>query len=219
MARSPTRGTKKRGASPSRREEILDAAARLIAEHGYHKTSMDSIAAAVGIHKASLYHHFESKEAIVVALHQAIIDRLFELHKARAARRVQPSPGRQLFELMMDSVSLADTHHGQLRILWDRYRELPEAMHQQVSDTRKAYRDLIIKVLRQGVATGEFADIDVEFAARAVMSLCDWAMEWYQPAGELDIEAVTERIWVLLVGGLGSGGTRSLRSPLAQHGL
>jgi TetR/AcrR family transcriptional regulator, cholesterol catabolism regulator len=54
----------------------------LVGPRGYHKTSMDAIAAAVGIQKASLYHHFESKEAIVLELHRSIIDRLFELHRS-----------------------------------------------------------------------------------------------------------------------------------------
>src|SRR5260370_8819001 len=115
MPRSPQRSRKKSRTPQSRRDQILSAAAKLIAEHGYHKTSMDAIALAVGIHKASLYHHFESKEAIVIALHQSIIDTLFGLHKKRAGAVTLP-PTRQLFEMMLDSVILADTHPGQLRI-------------------------------------------------------------------------------------------------------
>src|SRR5260370_9896369 len=155
MPRSPQRSRKKSRTPQSRRDQILSAAAKLIAEHGYHKASMDAIALAVGIHKASLYHHFESKEAIVIALHQSIIDQLFELHRVRVEAGPLP-PERQLFEMVIDIVSLAETHPGQLRILFDHYRELPKAMHQQVGTKRKAYRDLIIKVLKRGMAEGEF---------------------------------------------------------------
>jgi AcrR family transcriptional regulator len=149
----------------SRRDQILNAAAELIAVHGYHKTSMDAVAIAVGIQKASLYHHFDSKEAIVIALHQSINDMLFELHRVRTEVG-STTAGRQLFEIMMDIVSLAETHPGHLRILFDHYRELPEAMHKQVIARRKAYRDLVIQVLKRGTAEGEFGYIDVDFAAR-----------------------------------------------------
>ena len=55
------------GQGPSRREEILDVAARLFAEHGM-RTSIDQIAEACGIRAGSLYHHFGSKEEICVEL-------------------------------------------------------------------------------------------------------------------------------------------------------
>jgi TetR/AcrR family transcriptional regulator, cholesterol catabolism regulator len=212
ILRSPQRPKKKPRAPQSRRDQILGAAAQLIAEHGYHKTSMDAIALAVGIHKASLYHHFESKEAIVIALHLSIIDTLFGLHKERAEAGTLP-PTRQLFEMMMDIVSLAETHPGHLRILFDHYRELPEAMHKQVSTKRKAYRDIVIQVLKRGMAEGEFGDIDVDFAARAVMGLCDWATQWYRPTGSLGARAVAERTWKLLVVGLGSSKSKRSLSP------
>jgi TetR/AcrR family transcriptional regulator, cholesterol catabolism regulator len=196
----------------SRRDQILNAAAELIAVHGYHKTSMDAVAIAVGIQKASLYHHFDSKEAIVIALHQSINDMLFELHRVRTEAG-STTAGRQLFEIMMDIVSLAETHPGHLRILFDHYRELPEAMHKQVIARRKAYRDLVIQVLKRGTAEGEFGYIDVDFAARAVIGLCDWANQWYRPTGRLGARAVAERAWKLLVVGLGSSGLKQSLLP------
>lgn len=51
-----------------RRDEILSTAAELFATKGYTKTSMRDVAAASGILAGSLYHHFESKEAIAVEL-------------------------------------------------------------------------------------------------------------------------------------------------------
>jgi TetR/AcrR family transcriptional regulator, cholesterol catabolism regulator len=112
--------------------------------------------------------------------------------------------------MMMDIVSLAETHPGQLRILFDHYGELPEAMHQQVGGTRRAYRALIVQALKRGMATEEFGDIDVDFAARAVMGLCDWAMQWYRPTGPLGTRALAERTWKLLVIGIGSSKTKRL---------
>lgn len=52
---------------PSRRRRIIDEATRLFLEKGYAGTSMSQLASACGIQKASLYHHFASKEALFVA--------------------------------------------------------------------------------------------------------------------------------------------------------
>lgn len=55
-----------------RKEEILDVATRLFAEHGYDGTSMSDVAERVGMRKASLFYHFATKEA----LYEAVLDRL-----------------------------------------------------------------------------------------------------------------------------------------------
>ena len=51
-----------------RKNEILDAAARLFMEKGFDRTSANDILAAVGIAKGTLYYHFKSKEDIMDAL-------------------------------------------------------------------------------------------------------------------------------------------------------
>lgn len=57
-----------RDAEPASRRRILDHAARLLRNGGYHRTTLREIAEAVGIRKASLYYHFASKEEIVEAV-------------------------------------------------------------------------------------------------------------------------------------------------------
>ncbi len=58
--------------SKPRVEEILDTATRLFAENGFAGTSIQDLADAVGIHKASLFHYFSSKDV----LYEAVLDRL-----------------------------------------------------------------------------------------------------------------------------------------------
>lgn len=53
--------------SPSRRQDILDQAVGIFLDQGYAGTSMADVARAIGMQKASLYHHFPSKEALFIA--------------------------------------------------------------------------------------------------------------------------------------------------------
>lgn len=54
--------------APVRRDEILDAAQRLFALHGYDATSVNQIIGEIGVSKGGFYHHFQSKEDLVEAL-------------------------------------------------------------------------------------------------------------------------------------------------------
>src|SRR4051812_3793598 len=63
------------------REAILESAAQVIRQKGFHGASMADIAEAVQLQKASLYHHFGSKQEILLEL----LDRALELVSARMA--------------------------------------------------------------------------------------------------------------------------------------
>ncbi|MGD0927800.1 MAG: helix-turn-helix domain-containing protein [Streptosporangiaceae bacterium] len=61
---------------PRRRQRILQAAAELVAERGYHEVGMADIGAAAGITGPAIYRHFEGKSAVLVAMFDHVIDDL-----------------------------------------------------------------------------------------------------------------------------------------------
>lgn len=65
----------------SRRQQILEAAARHFSSAGYHATSMRDVAADVGVLVGSIYYHFESKDALYIAVHGAAVDMMTEALK------------------------------------------------------------------------------------------------------------------------------------------
>ncbi len=68
-----------------RRAQIVDETLRLVAEHGLAGASMSRIAEAVGISNAALYRHFDSREDILIAAHDLLMDRIFAwLNSSRA---------------------------------------------------------------------------------------------------------------------------------------
>jgi AcrR family transcriptional regulator len=86
-----------------RRDEILRAAAGLFASDGYASTSMREVAAASGILPGSLYHHFESKEAIAVELVEE-----YHADLVRVVRESQPDPADPLASLYRFARDIAD---------------------------------------------------------------------------------------------------------------
>ncbi len=86
------------------RQRIVDAAAELFAEHGVGGTSLQMIADAVGVTKAAVYHHFKTKEEIVVAAAEAELGRL---DAAIEEAEAEPTPARGRELLVRRIVDLA----------------------------------------------------------------------------------------------------------------
>src|SRR5512139_183064 len=76
--------------SASRREELLAIAARLFAERGFKNTTVRDIADAAGILSGSLYHHFDSKEAMVDELLDTFQTELWKQYDAIEASDLTP---------------------------------------------------------------------------------------------------------------------------------
>src|SRR5271156_1558165 len=88
--------------SRTRREEILDEATQLFAERGYEGTSMADLAERVGLRKASLFHHFTSKEVLYAAVLARLVERVGQTIAAGTL-----APGS--FEERLDSIADAIT--------------------------------------------------------------------------------------------------------------
>ena len=79
-------------AAPTRREQILDEAARLFAAHGFHGVSIDGLGAAVGISGPALYRHFPSKEGLLVEMLVGISEHLLARGRELAGAASGPRP-------------------------------------------------------------------------------------------------------------------------------
>ena len=92
-----------------RRDEILAAAAELFASDGYTNTSMREVAAASGILAGSLYHHFESKEAIAVELVEAYHADLVRVVREFGSVPADPLPALRAYAQAIAAVSFRHT--------------------------------------------------------------------------------------------------------------
>ncbi len=185
----------------ARRAQIRRVAAELFDAQGYRETSMDAIADAVGIKKASVYYYFPSKDQLLVELHEEMIELIISAQEERVDHTDLP-PQQMLLAMMTDLISLQESHPGHLKIFFEHYRELPEPVSTTIADKREHYRQLLIRVLTDGVERGEFADLDPELTAMAVLGMCNWTYQWFRPGGALSAAEVAERFWELIRRGI-----------------
>ena len=132
---------------PSRREQILDTAARLFAERGFHGVSVVELGAACGISGPALYKHFESKDAMLAEMLVDISEQLLEVGRERSAAAA--SAGEALGALVAWHVDFA-LAHKQLIVLQDRdWASLPADARERVRSLQRRYVDLWADRLRE----------------------------------------------------------------------
>jgi TetR/AcrR family transcriptional regulator, cholesterol catabolism regulator len=207
MTTSVPRARAPRGKADQRRAEIVQLAADLFDQEGYHQTSMEKLAATAGVAKPTLYHYFTGKEAILCEIHRQFIEPLIARHEGRLAFSLRPR--QLLLEAMGDVLELMETHRGHVRVFFEHYRELPVDVHAEVKQRRDYYESMIQTVLDRGVAEGEFRQVNTRLTTLAFFGVCNWAYHWYRSDGPLRPREVARHMWDLLDQGIG------LRAPAA----
>ena len=197
------------GAASSRRREIVTAAARLFDERGYHHTSMDDIAAAVGIKKPTLYHHVPSKGRILQWIHDDLAD---DLH-ARLCARIDAGapPAAVLLGVIADHLDAMDREPANLRAYYEHHRELPVEDDLGSRRRRDEYFDRVHEVVVRGVARGDFAVTDTHLTTLAFFGVCNWAYQWYRPGGASSPHEIAVSFWQCFLSGIAA--TRTGPAP------
>ncbi|MBF7736379.1 MULTISPECIES: SACE_7040 family transcriptional regulator [Rhodococcus] len=130
-----------------RRRQLLDAAARLIAERGFVSVRLEDLGAAVGISGPAVYRHFPNKDAVLVELLVGISTRLHEGGSAAAEAAVSPSAA--LDALVEFHLDFALGEPDLIRIQDRDLESLPADARRQVRQTQRKYVEVWVGVLEQ----------------------------------------------------------------------
>lgn len=185
----------------ARRDELVDAAARLFSERGYHGTSMRDLGDALGLLRGSLYAHIGSKEELLYDVVDHGAERFLERGRA-AAEMNAPAPER-LRAFLVAHIETAIEHLDAGTVFLNEWRYLSDDLQADVKEKRRRYEGFARRIVEDGIAEKTFrADLDVALAATLVLSAGNWIYAWYRPGGELSPTAIGERYADLLVRGL-----------------
>ncbi len=182
------------------RDDILDAAAQVIRQKGYHGASMSDIATAVNLQKASLYHHVSSKQEILLDLLERALQMLSERISAIIAQNI-PADEKLRQMIMVYLQSLAENSDLSSVLLFE-HRSLDKKSHTRHVPQRDKFEGLWRDVLNEGVSAKVFQCKDTGIAVRALMGVMNWTLTWYRPEGDKSIERIADEYADLLFHGL-----------------
>lgn len=187
--------------SVSKEQEIITVAARLFQEKGYRTTTLEDIAAAVGMLKGSLYYYIRSKEEL---LYLVVRDPIRQAYNKLEEIVNSDAPVRtKIAQAIANHMTLFHQHYPHIAVYLHDYHHLLEKLQDNVIETPKHYQRLWAILLQQGITSGELRqDLDVKVAGYAILGMCNWVYRWYKPTGKLPAEEVATVFTKLVLEGL-----------------
>jgi len=181
------------------RELILGRAATLFANRGYPSTSMNEVAQACGLSKATLYHYYDDKYAILVSITEGHVQRLHALVAEVAAERLAPEAHlRELVTRIVEAYAGAQHAH---RVLTDDVRFLNDADRERILGKEREVVTGFAKAviaLRPDLKRAKLA----KPMTMLLFGMINWMFTWLKPRGELDHAAIAPMVADLFLGGL-----------------
>ena len=164
-----------------RHEQILAVAATLFARKGVAATTVREIADEVGILSGSLYHHFDSKEAMV---DQILAPYLRDLRVAcEEARSAPAGPAARLRGLISASLQVAAAHPHATEIYQSEVKYLTQSgRFGYLADAAAEVRKTWLRVIEDGIASGAFRpDVDPGIVYRLMRDAIWLSVRWFKP--------------------------------------
>jgi AcrR family transcriptional regulator len=197
-------------------DDIVAAAAKVFRTKGYHAATVRDIADEVGILKGSLYHHFESKEALLYLVVKEPIAEMFRTMAEIAASEL--SATEKLRRAISAHLEAFDRHYPHLFVYLRERESVKRRFREMIGYSPKEYERHWQDILRQGIAEGEFrADLDVQVTAYGILGMLNWLYKWYDPQGRLGVGEVADQFIALALAGLAAGQPHSARRRRAAR--
>ncbi len=163
----------------NRRGRLLDAAAKLFRERGYHNTSMRDIARAVGMLSGSIYYHFASKDEMLLAVYEEGVRHMAEAVDAAVATETEPWSRLSVACAAHLKALLAQSDYTQVMI-----RVLPQ------DGGRMAERLTALRDGHEARFRGLVDDLslppstDRRSLRLMLLGALNWSQVWYRPGGD-----------------------------------
>ncbi|MDH4447453.1 MAG: TetR/AcrR family transcriptional regulator [Acidovorax sp.] len=190
----------------AKRHAVLQAAAQLFNERGFHATSLDDIAARLQVTKPTLYYYVKSKDEILLqCVGQGLAMILEGIDASRAAG------GQAIDQLMacMQVYACVVTQDFGMCVIRVGDEQLPPESRKELRRLKSAIDQELRRLVTAGVAEGSIEPCDPKMTAFVIAGALSWIGRWYQPGGKYTPEQVAQQCIATLCNGV-------LRRPAAS---
>src|SRR5215468_4427817 len=184
----------------ARRNAIIDMSAKVFAERGYHTTSTVDLCEANHIGKGALYYYIGSKEQLLVAIHDRVMDEVM-----LGADRVADTGGSPPAQLARMGAELLDVIHRYPDHVWVFLHEFPaltEDRAEQFRGRRREYERRIEAIVQAGVDAGEFRPVDPRLTALAWLGMHNYTYLWLRPGGRVSARDIAQPFAEIFIRGI-----------------
>jgi AcrR family transcriptional regulator len=184
----------------ARRAAIVDTSAQVFAQQGYHATGIVELCAVNGLGKGAFYHYIGSKEELLAAIHDRVMDEVLT-----GADRVAAAGGTPSAQLTMLGDELLDVIYRCPDHVWVFLHEFPALTAERADQfrvRRREYERRVEAVVQAGIDSGEFRDVDPRLTALAWLGMHNYTYLWLKPDGRLTARDVAKPFSDIFIHGI-----------------
>ena len=201
----PRRGrppkTPEQRADGNRRQDLINAAARLFRQKGFDATSTRDIAAAVGMCSGSPFYHFDSKQALLVAvMEDGMQSALRWLESRMSEAQREGANDEQLLQTMVRAHMdvLWGDHRDFIPVMLQEWQVLSAEQRRGIAELKDAYEAHWNPVLARLIAQGRLR-AEVTMARLMLFGAMNWTLKWYDPSGRVSLDDWTDQLVALVL--------------------
>ena len=184
---------------------ILDAAILLFATRGYEATTMQDVAAKVGMTAPALYYYFDSKQRLLFEVIELNMERFAgNVDAMLASAPASPTEELRTFvrthlEFQLERVDRARIYNAMFLGTGALLGALSPRQRSEIKTLQTRVRDRLKAVLERGVARKEFIVRDMMVTSMGILAMGEFAAAWFEPGGRLTVAEVAEQYAELAV--------------------
>ena len=183
----------------AKRNAVLQAAAQLFNERGFHATSLDDIAARLNVSKPTLYYYVKNKDEILLGCVRQGLEMM--LAGIEDSRRAGGQAVDQLLTCMRVYAHIVTMDFGMCLIrVGD--EQLPPESRRELRRLKSLIDHEFRRLVAAGVEEGSIAPCDPKMTAFVIAGALSWIGRWYQPEGEYTPDQVAEQCIATLCAGV-----------------
>jgi AcrR family transcriptional regulator len=196
-------------------EFVLQLAAQVFAEKGYHRASIRDLARATGMSLAGHYYYFQSKDEALFRICEHVLGLILETFETRA--KAVDDPLERLHHLVFTHLDISLSHMREMKVLSHEAESLQGEYRARIRQTKKRYYDNLVAILREIRGDRRGNGRELRLAAMTLFGSMNWIYTWYRPEVDGDAARLTDSMLGIFlrgfVGGEGAAPRRAGRRP------
>lgn len=170
----------KRSTRAAKRDAVLRAAVQMFNARGFHQTSLDDVAASLGISKPTIYHYLGNKDQVLLECVKIGLGQLIDAAEEARSRSGTGADRLTAFLVRYAEINMDD--FGRCVIRTGDEALVPES-RQRFRDLKRQIDTHMRSLITDGIADGSLAPCDPKLAAFTIAGALNWPARWHDPAG------------------------------------
>jgi AcrR family transcriptional regulator len=196
------RAARRAAGSPRKRtDEVIEAAAMVFAELGYHGATTQDIADRLHMRQATLYYYFASKDAALESVCRRGVAGFIE--NAETVALSSDSPPEKIASIIRSHLQALEEKHAYVKVFLNERQHLRDEARKKVGRLSRRYELIVQQVFESGVEAGMMrAGLNCRFATLGLLGVCNAAADWYGKESGATVSAMAKNFADLILNGV-----------------